>query len=350
MTTRNAFKYGAIRTNIVLSLIDLVLLLGLSGCFKAEVSIDVKPNGSGIMSFAIGMTQQAKAFVASDDTDPAKAVKQTLATGDSAPEDVKVMSWIDGDYEWTKAEKEFANLDEINNALHGNKLFNNFSLTRNHRLLRDEYILEAELVRIDSNSSGNNFNVDPAAFIQMSFSARLPGKIMETNGLQDVNDPNRMVWNVASKKAVAIHARSVTWNWVSISAIAGLILLFGVVAVGSIGYLVYAGSHKSETVNVKQPGSSLEIPTADFEGLGIEKLLLEINDTVLKSAGQIQKTTGKITLVWKNRLNQQRIIEIKALDGDQISINDQVIPATKERAKTAIIDALRKQVKSPVVS
>jgi hypothetical protein len=103
-------------------------------------------------------------------------------------------------------------------------------------------------------------------------------------------------------------------------------------------------------MSVKQPDVSLETPTGDFEGLEIEKLMIEINDKVLKSAGQIQTTPRGIMLVWKNRLNQQRMINIKALGGGQISVNEQIFPANKEQIRAAIVDALRNQVKRPVVS
>src|SRR5436190_1196533 len=137
---------GKIKRTLILCIVGVVATVGLTGCFKGEVSVDVKPNGSGILSLAIGMTEQAKALVASP--------------------------------------------DEINKALSGNELFNRFVLTRSHGLLRDEITLDAEFAPMNSNASGNDSGVDPSAFIKMTFSARLPGKIIETNGLTDINDPN----------------------------------------------------------------------------------------------------------------------------------------------------------------
>src|SRR6266487_4317563 len=133
-----------IKRTLILCIVGIVATVGLTGCFKGEVSVDIKPNGSGIISVAIGMTQQAKALAASQGTDPILDINKSLANGANTAKDVKVTTWIDGDYEWAKAEKEFANLDEINQALNGKKLFNNFLLSRNHSLLRDEFTLEAE--------------------------------------------------------------------------------------------------------------------------------------------------------------------------------------------------------------
>src|SRR5215216_7886452 len=167
-----------IKRTLTLCIIGVVATVGLTGCFKGEVLVDVKPNGSGLLSLAIGMTQQAKALAASQGTDPLQDINKSLANGTDTTEDVKVTTWIDGDYEWTKAEKAFASADEINKALSGNKLFNRFVLTRSHGLLRDEITLDAEFAPMNSNVSANVSGVDPSAFIQMTFSVRLPGKII----------------------------------------------------------------------------------------------------------------------------------------------------------------------------
>lgn len=333
------------KRTLILCNVGIIATIGLTGCFKGEVSVDVKQNGSGMLSLAIGMTQQAKALAASQGTDPLQDINKSLANGANTAKDVKVSTWIDGDYEWTKAEKEFANLDEINKVLNEKKLFNNFSLTRSHSLLWDEFTLEAEFAPLNSNTSGNDIGVDPAAFIQMSFSARLPGKIIETNGLTDINDPNRIVWNMASKQSVSIKARSTAWNWMSIFVISGFLLLIGVATIGGTGYFVYTLSKKNRILNKALPIVNAPIPVVDFADLGIEKLLLQINEKVLDSAGQIQKRPGGIALIWKDKGDHERLIDVKALESNQVSINDQVYSATKEDTQTGIIATLRNQVK-----
>jgi hypothetical protein len=54
-----------IRRTVGLWIVGIVATIGLTGCFKGEVSIDVMPNGSGNLSLAFGMTQQAKTFLSS---------------------------------------------------------------------------------------------------------------------------------------------------------------------------------------------------------------------------------------------------------------------------------------------
>ena len=235
----------------------MIATIGLTGCVKAEISVDVKQNGSGTLSMAIGVTQQAKALASNQGSDPIQEMKKAFAERTGEAQDVKVTTWIDGDYEWAKAEKEFANLDEINNVFTENKAFNKFFLARNRSLFRDEFIIDAEFAPLDGGSAaGNDFGVDPSTVFQLSFSLRLPGQIIETNGLRDKNDPNRIVWDVESKQAVSIKARSMSWNWINIFIIAGLFLLFGVVALGGVGYFVYARSKKNkkvEPVEVEPP-------------------------------------------------------------------------------------------------
>ena len=325
----------------------MIATIGLTGCVKAEISVDVKQNGSGTLSMAIGITQQAKALASNQGSDPIQEMKKAFAESTGEAQDVKVTTWIDGDYEWAKAEKEFANLDEINNAFTENKAFNKFFLARNRSLFRDEFMIDAEFAPLDGGSAaGNDFGVDPSTVIQLSFSLRLPGKIIETNGLRDKNDPNRIVWDVESKQAVSIKARSMSWNWINIFIIAGLLLLFGIVALGGVGYFVYARSKKNKVLKGGEPTQNLPIQEADFiADLGIEKLLLEINTKVLNSVGEIHKRQGGIALVWKDVHSRDMTIDVRELEGNNISINDQVYSATTEDTRSGIIAALRKEVR-----
>src|SRR5215213_8880256 len=208
-----------LRQKFIFLVVVIITSVGLTGCFKGEVSVDVMPNGSGNISFAIGMTQQAKALLTKQSAKTPQDTSQIFADEFGATEDLKITSWIDGDYEWTKAEKKFASPDEVNNILNRNKLFKHFTLTRSHGLLRDVISLDAEFSPLDDNTSGNDLGVDASTFIQMAFSARLPGKIIETNGLRDKNDPNRIVWNMASSQPVSIKATSGAWNWPVIFAL-----------------------------------------------------------------------------------------------------------------------------------
>jgi hypothetical protein len=173
----------------------------------------------------------------------------------------------------------------------------------------------------------------------------LPGKIIETNGIRDINDPNRVVWNLVSDQPVSIKARSGNWNWTMIFAISGFVLFFGVLVTGGAGYFVYSRLQKNKTSKKANPVIGLPIPEVNFEELGIEKLFLQLNEKVLDTAGQLQKAPGRIALVWKNQHSQERMIEVRSLMDNQISINGNAFSANKKEIQEGIISEFKKEVK-----
>lgn len=350
----------------ILSILLFMLSFGLTGCFKGNFSVDVKPNGSGVVSVSFGMTQQAKALSSSQGTNPLQDIEQSLSNGSGvAPTDVTVTNWMEGDYQWTKAEKKFKSLDEINKVALDRSLFNNFSLIRKRGVFQDEFILDAELGALFDDLPYDNSGIDPSAFIEMNFSARLPGKLIEANGFIDANDPNLIVWNVEGYRTVSVRASSVTWNWLNIFGIlAGVFLfvLFGVYALGGFDSILYPQSQNKKPLPQQQRSLQLqnEKPlaqrqqplqlqnekTSSIVDLNIENLLLQINTRTLNSAGQFYKKSGEIALVWKDNNGKQRFIDVKDLGNNQISINGQVCLATIENAKSELINALQKQRKA----
>lgn len=352
-----------IKPRALLPFFLIILSFGLSGCFKGNISVDVKANGSGIVSIAFGMTQQAKALISSQGTNPLQDIEQSMSDeSGNVPTDVKVTRWTEGDYEWTKAEKEFKSLDEINKVILNRSLFNHFSLTRKRGIFQDEFILDAELDALNSDIPSDNSGIDPSAFIEMSFSARLPGKITETNGFVDTNDPNLVVWNVEGYQTVSVKARSVTWNWLNIFGILTggfLFVLFGIYALGGFDSILYPRSQNKKPLPQRQQSlqhqNEKPLPQRQqllqpqnerisyIVDLNIEDLLSQINTRALNSAGQFYRKSGEIALVWKDNSGKQRFIDVKELGNNQISINGQVCLATRESVKSELINALNKQ-------
>lgn len=341
-----------IKRFMILCVVSFILSFALTGCFKGNVSVDIKSNGSGIVSFSFGMTQQAKALVSSQDSNFTQGIEQVMSIGDeSTPTDVNVTRWVDGDYEWAKVEKEFGSLDEINKVQILNEgLFNHFSLTRKRGILQDEFILDAELDALNSDIPSDNSGVDPSAFIVMSFSASLPGKIVESNGLVDVNNPNRIVWNAEGNQPVSVKARSVTWNWLNIFGIIAvgflfvLLVLLGIYMLGGFNnILISTTQNKKDSPQHQQPLQSQNENTNYIVDFNIENLLSQINTRALNSAGQFYKKPRQIALVWTDINGKQRFIDVKELEKNQIAINGQVYSATKENVKLGLISALQKQ-------
>jgi len=348
---------------VLLPIFLIMLSFGLSGCFKGNILVEVKPNGSGVLNISFGMTQQAKALLSSQGTNPLQDIEQSMSDGSgSTPTDVNVTKWKDGDYEWAKAEKEFDNLDDINNVLLNGSLFNYFSLIRKPGIFQDEFILDAELAALNTDTPSDNSGIDPSAFIEMSFSARLPGKLTEANGFVDINDPNLVVWNMEGYQTVSVKTRSVTWNWLNVFGILTggfLFVLLGIYALGGFDSILKPRSqnkkHLSQLQQSFQPQNGIPLPiyqqplqpqnerTRYIVALNIEDLLLQINTRVLNSGGQIYKKSGEISLAWKDKDGKQRFIVVKELGNNQISINDQVCLAIRESVKSEMINALRRQ-------
>lgn len=332
----------------------LILMVGilLSGCFKGEIAVDIKSNGSGVMSIAAGMTSEAKSLVYSNGGNLPQDIQQSLSDGGAVSvNDTTVTTWRDGDYEWAKAEREFKTLSEIQRVMMNRDLFNRFSITRKRGILQDEFILDAELGALnDDGSLDNEFGMDPSAFIEMKFSARLPGKIVESNGFADINDPNLIVWSVEGNRSVSVRARSVVWNWLNIFGIfcgSNLFLVFAVYALG--GFDSILRSLKKQTKKIDYLSDDLpavnqlrEKPDYITE-LAIENLLQQVNTQVLKSGGEIRKQKSEIALVWKDAQGKQKYLYIKDLGNEQISVNGVNYPATLPNAKVAISAALKKQ-------
>jgi hypothetical protein len=340
-----------LKRSLIYPLILMTSVL-LSGCFKGEIAVDVKSNGSSVMSIAAGMTSEAKSLAYSNGGNLTQDIQQSLADeGTVSVNDITVTTWRDGDYEWAKAEREFKTLDELQRVMMNRDLFNRFSLTRKRGIFQDEFILDAELDALNDDGSFNNeFGMDPSAFIDMKFSARLPGEIVESNGFADINDPNLIVWSVEGNQPVSVRARSVVWNWLNISGITcGSILVFliAVYALGGFDSILPSSKRKTKKIDYLSddpPAAIRHYEKPDYiTELVIENLLQQVNTQVLKSSGEIRKQKREIALVWKDAQGKQKYIYIKDLENDQISVNGVNYPATLPNVKAAISAALKNQ-------
>lgn len=351
----------------ILTTIILSGLFALTACFKSEISVDVNENGSGLISFAYGVTQQVKTLLAAQSTNPLAEIDKGFGASGTEAGNLTVTSWVDGDYEWSKAQKEFASLDEINAVLGANKLFKSFAITRARGLLQDEFDLQAELAPI-SESAGSSL-VDPSGFVQIRFSIKLPGEIKATNGAMDGNNPNHILWTVQSNSPTSLSLHTVSWNWLNIGLGAGfgllLVLIFGVALVfslsGSKARPARQPLKKSKPL-VQKPVAVVAVPAAaaplevlnpaplesaappvydPFLDLGVETLLSQVNDKVLKGAGKFHRSPDEVVLFWMDETGQYKFIGVKYLGLAQFSVNGQLLPATRDDLKAGILKVLR---------
>ncbi|MEI7848446.1 MAG: hypothetical protein WCK35_21780, partial [Chloroflexota bacterium] len=356
----------------ILTTIILCGLFALTGCFKSEISVDVNENGSGLVSIAYGVTQQAKTLLAAQSKNPMSEIINGFGLPYSDGNNLTVTNWVDGDYEWTKASKEFASLEEINAVLSANKLFNSFSITRMRGLLQDEFVLQAELAPI-SETAGSSL-VDPSGFVQIRFSIKLPGEIKTTNGAMDGNNPDHTIWTVQSNSPTSLNLRSASWNWLNIGLGAGFgLLLFLIFVVALVFSLSGPKARpvrqpvKKSTPLVQKPVAVVAVPVPasledshpvlsplevlhtapvespvpavynPFEELGVETLLSQVNDKILKGAGKFHRSPDEVILFWTDETGQYKFIGIKYLGLAKFSVNGQLLPATRDDIKAGIL-------------
>lgn len=370
-------------------LLSLVLVSTLTGCLKVRLAVDVKSDGSGIVGFALGMTQQAKALVASQGEDPTQILTQDLSKSPNEPQDVKISRWTEGEYEWLQGEVAFKELNDLNERLSRVEYFETFSISRQPGIFRDRFILDARLKPLLENTpdsdSSDLFNIDPSAFIEVQMTVRLPGDVIETNGVFDGNDSSKMLWTVGSKQAITMHAVSETWNWLNIGIIGGGAFV-AILAIGGMIFIVATSKPKRKKEispsRVQQDKSRLpsassppgnrtaivsdslttqarsetitpvQIEAQDFQPpnipnllvtIGARSLLQDVNHFLLKDIGTISESPDELRLEWLLMPDAGEIqsIHIRLINQNQATINGQVFPATHEGMKTGISASIR---------
>jgi hypothetical protein len=374
---------------ILVLFLSVVLIFNLTGCLKVRLAVDVKADGSGTVGFALGMTQQAKALASSQGEDPMQILTRDLSESPSNPKDVKISRWTEGEYDWMQGEVAFQNLDELNERMARVEYFESFLITRQPGILRDRFILDARLKPLaentsDSRSSGT-LNIDPSAFIEIQMIVRLPGDIIETNGIFDGADTSKLLWTVGSKQAISVSAISETWNWMNIVVIGGGSLVAFIAIVGVILLIattrpkrkmgtkkstVHQANHKlphppsspsikatltkdTSTTHLvselrmpghldapeKQPARSYDL----LIRIGAHSLLQDVNHFLLKDAGKITEAPGELCLEWRTSPGSGGVqaIHIKLINQHEAAVNNQVFPATHEGMKAGISVCVR---------
>lgn len=356
-------------------LLALVAAALLSGCFKARLAVEVNPNESGTISAALGMTQQARAFVASSGgEDPFQNITQTL--GDSSEsENVTVRRWTEGEYEWVEAGRPFTSLSELNKHVSNLSMFESFSLRREPGLLKDRFVLDAQLNPLTSENEATATDIDPTGFFEFQISVKLPGDVIETNGAFDGQKSSTIVWTISNDKAINMHAVSESWNTTNIALVVGVGLMIPVAGllVGSAIWFTarqrnpnqlpapartgsrITGSAVPSHRTVAQssvPNSGMPVPYSErrsaapdklLSAIGARSLLIEVNKRWLSDLGTLEETPNGLRLWWiaVPGSGVHRELVVKVVDSNSIMVNDMPFPATYEGVKRGILAALR---------
>ena len=347
-----------IKRTILSIAISLLMSFLLTGCFKGNISVDIKWDGSADVSVALGMTPQAMALISSSNqgTNPFQDMRTSLADSSGMiPSGVQVKQWNDGDYNWMSATKNFSDFNQVNQIMENKKIFNNFSLSRKSFLIVDEYELDAEMAPLASDVSSADTTIDPSTFITMTTSASFPGVILDSNGFQDSKDQNLYTWTAEGHQAVPITIKSLSVDWLGMFILILVVLgvtLLGIYAFGGFDFIFHPKKKVLNVVPQNQSNSQLSSsmplesrrqPPDCMVELGIEDLLNQVNSRAVNSMGEFRRRPGEMALIWKDAADQQRFIDIKDLGNRQISVNGKNYPATKDNAKAGIMEALKNQ-------
>lgn len=225
----------------------VALALSLSGCMKARMMIEVKPDGSGKTSLAIGMTQQLKDLITRQSgKDPFEEFTKTQrAQTDQAQ--VTTRRWTEADYEWGEESQGFGNLGDLNTYIQRDaSFFKRFSLTRKIGLLKNRFTLDAEARSLTEGVSNSPYTLpglDASAVMEIQVGARLPGQIVETNGSATPQDPTLIVWNLQAQRSTPIKAIAEAWNWLHISG-----LCLGATVIVGLGVAIYHSRRQPKSV------------------------------------------------------------------------------------------------------
>ena len=240
----------------ILSLFPIAALvtLILTGCVKARLEVEVKPNGSGTMSIAIGATEQIWALAGTSGESAMQALSQE-ASSDTADVDVTVRRWTEGSYEWVAASRPFSNPDELNALLSEVGGFETLSLTRKRNLIRDRFVLDGEIEPLAAGEEApEDLLSDPGSMFEFQMLVKLPGKVTETNGVFS-EDRGGLLWTLGTYEPLSIHAVSQKWNWsraILIIALPGL-AVFGLLILGlGVAYLARSKHDPGQSEKLSQ--------------------------------------------------------------------------------------------------
>jgi hypothetical protein len=379
----------------------LILAFALSGCFKVRTTIDIKPDGSGTLGMAVGITQQAKELLASqsEGKDPMQSITESLSEqlGVSNPQDMNVKRWTEGEYEWVQGDVDFRDLNDLNERVSRSDYFESFSVTRQSDIFRDRFVLNGRLKPLKDSAISNPddtpspggmpglSNADPATFIEIQAAVRLPGNVVQTNGVRN-SGSSEILWTASSDQTVTMQATSESWNWLNIG-IAGSAVGVGILAIAGVA-LFLTGTSRSKsrkspatarvtpdrlssvlssssnskgvvktspqpqvhtqadaTSSVRStPPISPVAPTDMLATIGARSLLQDVNHFLLKDAGTIREAPGEVLLEWPvlPGAAEMHTIHIRLLSQQQIMVNGEIFPTTQEGVKMGIVNCLRK--------
>jgi len=247
----------------------IVFLLGaallLSGCFKVNARIEVRPDGSGQWLIGWAMNQDLRRWSSSSEgsqLDTAELLKRFQGEGISlTAQDLKVREWTEGEFVWQEVSLPFRNPEELNTLAMRSELFESFELKRQPGVVRDRFELRAALKSIEkitqpaaSQQSNSMFTFDPSLWFEMQVQVTMPGEVVQTNGSFLKDQPNVVVWRPLAKQDATLEMISESSNPTGVVL---LILFVGIVAGGGVAvYRVLGKPWPAKRAATRAPDST----------------------------------------------------------------------------------------------
>lgn len=186
----------------------LAIVLALTACkVRLDVQLDIEADETGTVEFSLSMDQEIRDLLSQSGNDQ-------LPIAENLPEGWTIESFVDGDFEGTRAIATFSSLDDLTNRLgqiaegqlEGENAAPDFlsqlELTRDG----DVFDFSADLTGLESGlgaaiggASGDTGGLDPSAFLSEIFDIRLvltmPGGIVSSNA--DATAGSTLTWNLS---------------------------------------------------------------------------------------------------------------------------------------------------------
>lgn len=331
------------------ALLLLVAVWLLTGCVKLNVDLVVNRDGSGVYGLAMGTTPELMALARDGNEDLAGDFTRPAATGLA----FELNEWTDGETSWLGGEVTFDSPETLNRFIRDENqdMFETFALRRERGLLKDRFVFDARI-----SGSGEEFNeaemvVDPSLFVGAKMSVQLPGEVVESNGVLNVNTAG-YEWTIDLDKGANIHMVSEVWNWLNIALFGtglGALALLSLVTIG--GGVIWTlrqrssaraapGKSLSSRAPVRNAPELFPAATELLAAIKARKYLEQTNRKLFQGQGDIAETAGAITLSWLERGARQQIV-IRAVNTETVTINDQPVPATEAGVRQGLINHLK---------
>ncbi len=174
----------------------LIMLCGLSGCVKMAVGLDIKPDGSGDVSFEMGVTKEAYSMLTSEGQDPFAEVKQQAADNGYTAEEFEA----DG-YKGIKMRQGVANLEA---AFASDPYMNGLTFKKEKRGLKQMMSLNGTVGSAQSlKESMGDVPLDASQF-DMKLTVSVPYPITSSNAEQISEDNKTATWDLVSAERIEL--------------------------------------------------------------------------------------------------------------------------------------------------